>query len=130
MAVGVVMKLVDENLAHMVRGVVALVPALVHPHFVPAEYKPLFKAYEETWKGSPLQDGESMLQFYDNNGGTAQRMNPYVFPVLHPGLHRLPPVYQAVCEVDPVRDDSTILKYILDKHGYVPPLAHGLNTDD
>ncbi|KAF4311718.1 Alpha/beta hydrolase fold-3 [Botryosphaeria dothidea] len=115
-AVGVALKLADENLAHMVRGVVALCPALLHPHFVPAEYKPLFKAYEETWKGAPLQDGESMLQFYDNNGGTQQRANPYAFPALHPGLHRLPPIYQAVCDVDPVRDDSTILKHVLDKH--------------
>jgi versiconal hemiacetal acetate esterase len=101
----------------MVKGVVALVPALLHPEFVPAEYQPLFKAYKETWTGTPLQDGESMLLFYGHNGGTAQRMNPYAFPCLHPGLSQLPPVYQAICEADPVRDDSTVLKHILDKHG-------------
>ncbi|KAF2280133.1 alpha/beta-hydrolase [Westerdykella ornata] len=115
-AVGVALKLIDENLGHLVRGVVALCPALLHPEFVPDEFAPLFKAYEET-VDAPLQNSESMMKFYNYNGGTAQRMNPYVFPALHPGLRRLPPVYQAVCEADPVRDDSTVLKHVLDKHG-------------
>ena len=103
----------------MVKGVVALAPALLHPEFVPPQFKPMFKAYEETWTGAPLQDGQSMLQFYNYNCGSKQRMNPYVFPVLHPGLSRLPPVYQAVCEADPVRDDSTVFKYVLDQHRLV-----------
>lgn len=59
----------------------------------------------------------SWLTTAGHNGGTKQKTNPYVFPILHPGLQNLPPVYQAVCELDPVRDDSTILKYVLDKHG-------------
>lgn len=116
-AVGVALKLIDENLTHMVKGIVALAPALLHPEFVPSQFKPIFKAYEETWTGVPLQDGQSMMQFYGYNGGTNQRMNPYVFPLLHPGLSRLPPVYQAVCGVDPVRDDSTVLKHVLDRDG-------------
>jgi versiconal hemiacetal acetate esterase len=52
-----------------------------------------------------------------HNGGTNQRANPYAFPCLHPGISRLPPVYQAICEADPVRDDSTVFKYQLDKFG-------------
>jgi len=116
-AVGVALKLIDENLGHMVKGVLTLAPALLHPEFVPAQFKSMFKAYDETWTGAPLQDGRSMLQFYVHNGGVQQRMNPYVFPALHPGLSRLPPVYQAVCEADPVRDDSMVLKYVLDQHG-------------
>lgn len=67
---GVALKLIDENLAHLVKGIVALVPALVHPEFVPEEYKGMFKAYEETWNGTPLQDGESMMVFY---GASAAR---------------------------------------------------------
>lgn len=112
----------------MVKGVVALCPALLHPEFVPSEYELLFKAYKETWTGTPLQDGQSMLLFYSHNGGTKQRMNPYAFPALHPGLSQLPPVYQAICEADPVRDDSTVLKHILDKHRLVAllPLPTGL----
>ncbi|KAJ5296299.1 uncharacterized protein N7443_007192 [Penicillium atrosanguineum] len=116
-AVGVALKLIDENLGQMCSGIVVLCPALLHPEFVPDEYKTLFKAYEENWTGSPLQDGESMMIFYGHNGGTNQRANPYAFPCIHPGIFRLPPVYQAICEADPVRDDSTVLKYQLDKFG-------------
>jgi versiconal hemiacetal acetate esterase len=55
----------------------------------------------------------------DHNGGTKQLANPYVFPCLHPGLRNLPPTYISVCGLDPVRDDGTVLKYNLDKFGYV-----------
>ena len=58
------LKLIDEGLGHLVKGIVALAPALLHPHYVPQEFKHLFKAYEETWTGVPMQDGESMLAFY------------------------------------------------------------------
>ncbi|KAJ5598866.1 Alpha/beta hydrolase fold-3 [Penicillium hordei] len=100
----------------MVLGIVLLCPALLHPESVPDKYKAIFKAYEENWTGSPLQDGES------HNGGTNQRANPYAFPCLHPGISRPPPVYQAICEADLVRDDSTIFKYQLDKFGHAPLL--------
>lgn len=61
---GLALKLIDENLRHMVSGVVVLCPALLHPDFVPDEYKPMFKAYEENWIGAPVQDGQSMVLFY------------------------------------------------------------------
>ena len=61
---GVGLKLIDENLGQMCSGIVVLCPALLHPEFVPDEYKPIFKAYEENWTGSPLQDGESMMIFH------------------------------------------------------------------
>ncbi|OOF92455.1 hypothetical protein ASPCADRAFT_210304 [Aspergillus carbonarius ITEM 5010] len=114
-AVGLTLKLIDENLGYMVCGVVILCPALLHPDFVPAEYRSMFQAYKENWKGAPLQDGESMMQFWGHNNGTSQRMNPYAFPCLHPGIGRLPPTYQAICQADPVRDDSIVLKYQLDQ---------------
>jgi versiconal hemiacetal acetate esterase len=63
-AVGVALKLIDENLEDLVKGIVALVPALIHPDFVPQEYKGMFTAYKEMWNGAPLQDGESMMVFY------------------------------------------------------------------
>lgn len=58
-----------------------------------------------------------MMPNIDHNGGTKQQANPYVFPCLHPGLRNLPPTYIAVCGLDPVRDDGTVLKYNLDKFG-------------
>lgn len=39
-------------------------PAAMHPSNVPEEYRPIYKAYEETWRGAPMQDGESMVVFY------------------------------------------------------------------
>ncbi|KAL8833525.1 MAG: hypothetical protein Q9176_007940 [Flavoplaca citrina] len=63
-AVAVTLKLLDENLGDSVKGIVALAPALLHPWNVPEEYKGIFKAYEEAWKGAPMQDGESMVVFY------------------------------------------------------------------
>lgn len=136
-AVGVALKLIDENLGYMISGIVVLCPALIHPDFVPEEYKPFFNAYKETWSDAPIQNGESMMVFYGelnrtynslfqllmrgsysgHNNGTNQRMNPYAFPCLHTGISRLPPVYQAICEADPVRDDSTVFRYQLDKAG-------------
>lgn len=62
-------------------------------------------------------------QSKDHNGGTKQQTNPYVFPCLHPALRRLPPTYIAVCDLDPVRDDGTVLKYNLDKYGSVAILS-------
>lgn len=64
MAVGVALKLIDENLGYMVSGITALCPALLHPEFVPNEYKAMFKAYAETWTEAPLQNGESMMLFF------------------------------------------------------------------
>lgn len=58
------LKLSDENLGSIVKGVVAMCPASMHPHNVPEEYKNIYKAYEETWTGAPMQDGESMVVFY------------------------------------------------------------------
>ncbi|KAA8647051.1 uncharacterized protein ATNIH1004_005734 [Aspergillus tanneri] len=116
-AVGVALKLIDENLGHMVSGIAVLCPALLHPECVPDEYIAMFKSYEENWTCAPLQDGQSMMLFYGHNNGTIQRANPYAFPCLHPGIPRLPPVYQAICEADPVRDDSTVFRHQLDKCG-------------
>ncbi|PWY93211.1 alpha/beta-hydrolase [Aspergillus sclerotioniger CBS 115572] len=99
------------NLGYMVCGVVILCPALLHPDFVPSEYRSMFQAYKQNWKGAPLQDGER------HNNDTIQCMNPYAFPCLHPGIRRLPPTYQATCEADPVRDDSMVLKFQLDQAG-------------
>lgn len=67
-AVAVALKLLDEGLGNAVKGIVALAPALLHPWNVPEEYKEMFKAYDETWKGAPLQDGESMIEFYGKCG--------------------------------------------------------------
>lgn len=64
MAVGIALKLIDNHLGSRVKGVVALAPALLHPENVPDEFKPMYKAYEETWTGAPLQDGQSMILFY------------------------------------------------------------------
>ncbi|KAL8846946.1 MAG: hypothetical protein Q9221_007988 [Calogaya cf. arnoldii] len=114
-AFAVALKLHDENLGAIVKGVVAMCPAAMHPLNVPEEYRSIYKAYEETWTGAPMQDGESMVVFYDHNGGSVQKANPYVFPCLHPGLRNLPRTYISVCGLDPVRDDGTVIKHNLDK---------------
>ena len=63
-AFAVALKLYDENLGAIVKGVVAMCPAAMHPLNVPEEYRSIYKAYEETWTGAPMQDGESMVVFY------------------------------------------------------------------
>jgi versiconal hemiacetal acetate esterase len=42
-------------------------PAAMHPFNVPEEYKSMYKAYDETWTGAPMQDGESMVVFYSKS---------------------------------------------------------------
>lgn len=49
--------------------VVAMCPAAMHPFNVPEEYKSIYKLYEETWTGAPMQDGESMVVFYSECKG-------------------------------------------------------------
>lgn len=51
----------------MVKGIVAMCPAAMHPFNVPEEYKSMYKAYDETWTGAPMQDGESMVVFYSKS---------------------------------------------------------------
>ncbi|KAI9661317.1 MAG: hypothetical protein M1821_009644 [Bathelium mastoideum] len=135
-AVGAALKLIDNGKRERVKGVVALAPAMLHPENVPEKFKSMFNAYEETWKGAPLQDGESMVLFYsrlgsasphltysakiqhiDYNGASLRKDDPYVFPCLHDKLENLPPIYMSTCGVDPVRDDAVILKHVLDQHG-------------
>ena len=64
------LKLYDENLGSIVKGVVALCPAAMHPHNVPDEYKSMYQAYNETWTGAPMQDGESMVVFYSERSSS------------------------------------------------------------
>lgn len=135
-AFAVTLQLIGEGLGSLVKGIVAMCPAAMHPLNVPEEYNSMYKAYDETWTGAPMQDGESMVVFYsrlitvktpvqsdakkihlDHNGGTKHLDNPCVFPCLHPGLRNLPPTYISVCGLDPVRDDGTVLKHNLDKFG-------------
>ncbi|KAI4219909.1 MAG: hypothetical protein L6R36_007994 [Xanthoria steineri] len=47
-ALGVALNLYDENVGSLVKGVVAMCPAAIHPLNVPEEYRPIYKAYEET----------------------------------------------------------------------------------
>ncbi len=66
-AFAVTLKLIDENLGSLVKGIVALCPAARHPFNVPEEYKSIYKAYDETWMGAPMLDGESMVMFYSKS---------------------------------------------------------------
>jgi hypothetical protein len=45
--------------------------------------------------------------------------DPYVSPLLHKKLNRLPKVYLSVCSHDTLRDDGRLFKAALDDAGYV-----------
>lgn len=60
----------------------------------------------------------------EHNGAALRKDDPYVFPCVHKNLASLPPVYQAVCGLDPVRDDATVLKHVLDAQKFVFPIDY------
>lgn len=51
-ALGTSMMLIDNGHADKNRGVVAICPAAMHPRHVPDEFKPIYKAYDQTWTGT------------------------------------------------------------------------------
>ncbi|TKA74716.1 hypothetical protein B0A49_02415 [Cryomyces minteri] len=98
-----------------IQGIVAIVPATLHPDNVPSEYQSMYKAYEENGVDAPIIDKESMITFYEAVGSDPK--SPDQFVALVKNLEHFPPTYIAVCGADPLRDDGVVMEHALKKAG-------------
>jgi versiconal hemiacetal acetate esterase len=105
-----------------------MVPVTVHPDNVPERLKSVYKSYTENAKDAPVIDAESMHIFYRE--AAVDPKDSSAFVALSDNLKSFPPTYLTNCEFDPLRDDTTVIKTLLDeagvptKHDYYPSLPH------
>ena len=119
----------DPSKRNNIKGVAAIVPVALHFDNVPAEYKSLYKSYEENEKDVPIIDKNSMKIFFDHSG--AKPDDADIFVGLDAENHKnYPPVYLVACEKDPLRDDAYVMEAALKKAGvptkldFYPGLPH------
>jgi versiconal hemiacetal acetate esterase len=92
-------------------GVVALIPATVHPDGVPEILRSGYTAMEEHDQHT-INTAGAMRAFWDAFG--APPTDVYGSPLLHPGIKNLKKVYMAVAGHDTLRDDGVLMKRMLD----------------
>lgn len=106
----------DPSLKDSIKGVIAQVPAVVHPDNVPEKYKSSYKAYEDNKEGVPVIDRASMDIFLEHLGGDANDSSLYT--LLATDNHKnFPPVYFTSCQFDPLRDDAYVMEAALKEAG-------------
>lgn len=106
----------NSALKDTIKGVVAMVPATLHYDNVPAEYKSLYKSYEENATDVPVIDRQSMVDFINHTEIPPDDKDAWV--ALSTENHKnYPPTYIVTCEGDPLRDDGVILEEALKKAG-------------
>ncbi|PVH95807.1 hypothetical protein DM02DRAFT_632531 [Periconia macrospinosa] len=114
LALGVALKAIDEGLGDSLVGVVAQVPATIHPDGVPAELKLKYTSKDEH-KDHTIDTADAMRTFWDAFG--APPTDPYASPLLHPRIKDLKKVYLSVAGHDTLRDDGLLFKQRLDENG-------------
>jgi versiconal hemiacetal acetate esterase len=131
LALGLALKAIDEGLGNALVGVVALVPATVHPKGVPEELKPRWTSYKEHAEHT-INTASAMECFWGKWGSARERnptnsvpdafggppTDPYVSPLLHGKLNALKKVYMAVAGQDTLRDDGLLFKEKLEENKY------------
>lgn len=108
----------DSSKRSMIKGVAAIVPLTLHYDHVPEKYKSMYTAYNDDENGveAPVINKESMKIFYDEGG--ARPDDSDIFVALAEDNHKnYPPVYFAVCERDPLRDDGLVMEKALKDAG-------------
>ncbi|KAF2006268.1 hypothetical protein P154DRAFT_455979 [Amniculicola lignicola CBS 123094] len=111
LALGVALKAIDEGMLDALVGVVAIVPATVHPKGVPEELKAKYTSYQEHAKHT-IDTDDAMLAFWEAFGPPPT--DPYASPLLHTRIKDLKKVYIAVAGHDTLRDDGLLFKQKLD----------------
>jgi versiconal hemiacetal acetate esterase len=119
LAFATALRSLDQRSGELV-GVVALIPATVHPDGVPEILQPRYTAMEEHDQHS-INTAGAMRDFWGAFG--APPTDIYGSPLLHPGIKHLKKVYMAVAGQDTLRDDGALMKLLLNNAGYVPRLV-------
>jgi len=113
LALGIALKAVDEGYGKQLVGVVAQVPATVHPDAVPEGLKRGYTSMEEHDEHT-INTGSAMRAFWKAFG--APPTDPYASPLLHEKIVELKKVYMAVAGHDTLRDDGLLFKAKLDEY--------------
>ncbi|KAI4650614.1 hypothetical protein J4E93_002971 [Alternaria ventricosa] len=92
-------------------GVVAIIPATVHPDGVPEILREGYTSMEEHDQHT-INTAGAMRAFWDAFG--APPTDVYGSPLLHPGVKNLKKVYMVVAGQDTLKDDGVLMKYMLD----------------
>jgi versiconal hemiacetal acetate esterase len=146
LALGIALKAVDEGYKDALVGVVALVPATVHPEGVPEELKSKWTSYEE--HAEHTIDTKSAMETFWGELHIITRStmfdelmrrvdafgvpptDPYVSPLLHNKIKDLKKVYLAVAGHDTLRDDGLLFKQKLDDNKCVFPQQRMWHADN
>ncbi|KAF2638756.1 hypothetical protein P280DRAFT_454825 [Massarina eburnea CBS 473.64] len=113
LALGMALRAIDEGLGDNLVGVIAEVPATVHPAAVPVEFKSKYTSMVEH-KDHTIDTDSAMLAFWGAFG--APPTDPYASPLLHPRTKDLKKVYLTVAGHDTLRDDGLLFKQKLDEN--------------
>ena len=106
----------NASLEGAIKGVAAIVPVTLHYDHVPEEYKSKYTSYVDNGDGAAIIDKNSMKIFYEHAGVDPKDSD--IFTGLATENHKnFPPVYFAVCERDPLRDDGLVMEEMLKKAG-------------
>ncbi|KAL4782838.1 Alpha/Beta hydrolase protein [Aspergillus varians] len=111
LAFGVALRLLDAGLGGKFKGVVALVPCVVHPDAVPIVKRGMFTAYEEN-AVMTTNTRAAMRCFLDSYGPPAGDV--YFSVLLHPRIGELKKVYIVECGADTLRDDARLMRGALE----------------
>ncbi|KAF2465270.1 uncharacterized protein BDR25DRAFT_270413 [Lindgomyces ingoldianus] len=107
----IALKAIDEGLGDSLVGVVAQVPATIHPDAVPEKLKPKWTSYKDHAEDT-INTKDAMIAFWDAFG--APPTDVYVSPLLHDKVGELKKVYMTVAGQDTLRDDGLLFKQRLD----------------
>ncbi|PSN65019.1 hypothetical protein BS50DRAFT_555344 [Corynespora cassiicola Philippines] len=111
LALSLALKALDEGLEDSLVGVVAQVPATIHPAAVPENLKSKYTSTNEHAEHT-VNSKSAMQTFWDAFGIPPN--DPYASPLLHPRINDLKKVYMTVAGHDTLRDDGLLFKQKLD----------------
>ncbi|KAL2839965.1 Alpha/Beta hydrolase protein [Aspergillus pseudoustus] len=111
LAFGVALKLIDAGMSEKFKGVLALVPMVVHPAAVPADKLHKFTSYEENAVAT-VNTLAAMTCFLDSYEPPVD--DAYFSVLLHPRIRELKKVYIVECGADTLRDDARLMKDALE----------------
>ncbi|ORY06917.1 Alpha/Beta hydrolase protein [Clohesyomyces aquaticus] len=111
LCLGIALKALDEGFGDALVGVIAQVPATIHPQGVPAELKSKWTSYEEH-ADDTINTKSAMTSFWDAFG--VPPTDVYASPLLHGKVKDLKKVYMTVAGMDTLRDDGLLFKQKLD----------------
>lgn len=106
----------DKGLMPPLTGQYLCVPSLLWHDVVPKEYEEDYQSKYNSGLSDPILGGLIKISMPPNLAGKASP-DPLFSPLIHPNLKNLPPCYQQVGGLDPLRDEAIIWDRVLKENG-------------